>query len=386
MPLKPSILKGMDSILGSKKVENYVNESEDYMLLEDNSGRVRISNSNSFEYFSPSNFVSGIVAALKGKLDDKGLFLVDDIEFYRGTYSIPKTISNSIVLEKTNHLYRMLNSGNEIFAFISGLNFGTPFDNSGKSALGRNLLLDFFQQRLIMNKNISNLISRIVKVIIVGNSVYCPEDTDLVEKGSFMKQDLNSRIYKTLLQNYDEFDKFLNNLSNFINVDVMPGPDDNSSSYFPDVQINPIMLPESCNNSQLNLVSNPYKFSNKTINGEKVIYLGTSGQNIDNIKKYSKLENTLHIMQKTLEWGHLSPSAPDTLRTYPFIERDPLIFKEIPNVYFVGNQAKFESEVRYYNGVPLRLISIPKFSKSFSIVLLDTLTLEFVEYKLNFMI
>jgi DNA polymerase delta subunit OB-fold domain len=43
MPLKPSILKNLLGVLGTRKFENgkYISE-EDYAVLEDNSGRVRI--------------------------------------------------------------------------------------------------------------------------------------------------------------------------------------------------------------------------------------------------------------------------------------------------------------------------------------------------------
>ena len=41
--------------------------------------------------------------------------------------------------------------------------------------------------------------------------------------------------------------------------------------------------------------------------------LGTSGQPVKDIYKYSELKDGLEILDKTLEWGHLAPTAPDTL-------------------------------------------------------------------------
>jgi hypothetical protein len=167
MPMKPSILKGIETILGSKKVENFVNEVEDYLVLEDNSGRIRISN-NSFmtmKDFSPSYYVTGIIAALKGRLDDKGVLIMEDILFNRvSNYSLPKRIQSSINFEDCNKssvsLYNILQNSSNIVAFVSGLQFGST-DYSGKSQLARNFLIDFFQGRFSNDEMVLNMIKRI---------------------------------------------------------------------------------------------------------------------------------------------------------------------------------------------------------------------------------
>ena len=199
----------------------------------------------------------------------------------------------------------------------------------------------------------------------------------MVEKGSYLKQELNNRVYKIILQNYDNADNFLNILSNSVKIDIMPGTEDNSSCFFPQSPINKILLPIASSCDSLNFVSNPYIFSY-----EGIELCGTSGQNIDNIRKYSTLgPSAIEIMGKTLEWGHIAPTAPDGLRTYPFSNKDPLILKNIPNVYFTGNQKEFGTELYSYNNNPVRLISIPDFNISHSIVLIDTQTLDVIEYK-----
>lgn len=386
MPLKPSILKGVETILGSKKVENFVNEAEDFLILEDNSGRIRISNKSSMymKDFSSSHYVTGIIAAVKGRLDDKGVLMMEDILYNNVmNYSLPKRVQSTIVIEDSNRSsissYKMQYAQNNIVAFVSGLEFGHT-DYTGKSALARNLLIDFFQGRLSTNEGVHNMIKRINRIIIAGNSINSPDDIDLVEKGSFMKQDLNSRVMRTLLKNYEEFDEFLNTISHSVHVDVMPGSEDNSSSFFPQLPLNEIMFPVSSSNDSVNFVSNPYSCI-----VDDLLFTGTSGQNIKNIQQYSRIsESSLDIMEKTLEWNHLSPSAPDTMRTFPINTRDPLIIENVPNVYFTGNQKSFETKISFYNQVPLRLISIPKFYSSHSIVLLDSSTLEVCEYSFVF--
>ena len=73
MKLKPSCLKGMENMYGITKVEKYIDE-KDNLSLEDTSGRVKIDKINS--KINVNEFVSGIPIALKGKLSDKGAFIV----------------------------------------------------------------------------------------------------------------------------------------------------------------------------------------------------------------------------------------------------------------------------------------------------------------------
>lgn len=42
-------------------------------------------------------------------------------------------------------------------------------------------------------------------------------------------------------------------------------------------------------------------------------FLGTSGQNIDDLAKYSDAENKLEFLERTLRWRHLAPTTPNTL-------------------------------------------------------------------------
>jgi len=42
-------------------------------------------------------------------------------------------------------------------------------------------------------------------------------------------------------------------------------------------------------------------------------FLGTSGQNIDDLGKYSEAKSKLDFVERTLRWRHLAPTAPNTL-------------------------------------------------------------------------
>jgi hypothetical protein len=61
MLLRPSVIKGLENILGTKKINSYVSET-DSLYLEDNCGRIKI---NSTSGFNISEYVTGIIAGLK---------------------------------------------------------------------------------------------------------------------------------------------------------------------------------------------------------------------------------------------------------------------------------------------------------------------------------
>ena len=63
--------------------------------------------------------------------------------------------------------------------------------------------------------------------------------------------------------------------------------------------------------------------------------LGTSGENIDDLFKYSEGSDRLALLEDTLLWNHITPTAPDTLS-----ESVMLIFVNLPStemLLFVNN-------------------------------------------------
>lgn len=74
-------------------------------------------------------------------------------------------------------------------------------------------------------------------------------------------------------------------------------------------------------------------------------FLGTSGQNIDDIDKYVDTVDRVKMAESCMYWRHMAPSAPDTLWSYPFQDKDPFIIEKSPHVYFIGNQPTFEDSL-----------------------------------------
>ena len=69
-----------------------------------------------------------------------------------------------------------------------------------------------------------------------------------------------------------------------------------------------LLFEQSGSHSTLQSVSNPYECS---IGGR--VFLGNSGQCVDDVRACSAMGDPLDILGSLVTWGHLAPTAPDTL-------------------------------------------------------------------------
>lgn len=116
---------------------------------------------------------------------------------------------------------------------------------------------------------------------------------------------------------------------------------------------------------------------------EGIHFLGTSGQNVHDLRLFSKLDDPSSVgaLRLLMQMQHLCPTAPDTLRSFPFREEDPFIVKQAPHVFFAGCQPRYAEEIITQKGGAgvLKLLSVPTFALTRSIVLLDVNTLQSFE-------
>jgi len=111
-----------------------------------------------------------------------------------------------------------------------------------------------------------------------------------------------------------------------------------------------------------------------------------SGQPINDMFKYlpSPPNTRLSILESTLRWRHMAPTAPDTLWCHPFFAGDPFIIKETPDLYIVGNQKQFATKLVVEpdddnEGRPkarCRIVMVPAFMKTGVLVLINLGSLE----------
>lgn len=112
-------------------------------------------------------------------------------------------------------------------------------------------------------------------------------------------------------------------------------------------------------------------------------FLIHSGQPLNDIFKYlPSTETRLGVVESTLRWRHMAPTAPDTLWCHPYHGADPFMIMETPHVYIVGGQDKFATRMAF-DGADnddersrCRLILVPSFAKTGILVLLNLRTLD----------
>ena len=116
-------------------------------------------------------------------------------------------------------------------------------------------------------------------------------------------------------------------------------------------------------------------------------FLGTSGQNLHDLTLFSKLNDRSPVgqMQSLLEFRHICPTAPDTLRCFPFRDGDPFVLNKAPDVFFAGCQPSYGEKLIFQHKnsqeSAVKIVSVPTFALTRSIVLLDLTTLESYELK-----
>ncbi|OIT04369.1 dna polymerase delta small subunit [Nicotiana attenuata] len=244
--------------------------------------------------------------------------------------------------------------------FISGLSVG----KSSSSPLQFQLFVDHITGHLGDAKE-QNIAAQIVQVVIAGNSVEVPH-------GLLNGQNLGSKDQSRLFEPIKELDILLTQIAASIPLDIMPGSSDPANFALPQQPLHRCLFPGSSAYNTFRSCTNPHCFELDNIR-----FVGTSGQNIDDLGKYSEANSSIEFMERTLRWRHLAPTAPNTLGCYPFTDKDPFYVETCPHVYFVGNQDKFETRlIKGSEGQMVRLICIPGFADTGMAVVLNIRNLE----------
>uniref|UniRef100_A0A5B6YQS7 DNA polymerase delta small subunit n=1 Tax=Davidia involucrata TaxID=16924 RepID=A0A5B6YQS7_DAVIN len=343
MKLKPSVLDEYSkkrSATPLVKPRNFMHP-DDQLVLEDESGRVKLRGT----VLSPSVYVTGIVVALHGKETDAGDFLVEDI--------LDAGLPPQIELP--------LKSGEDKYVvFVSGLSVG----RSSSNPLQFQLLVDHITGHL-GDEQEQSIAAEIVQVVIAGNSVEVPH-------GLLNGQNLASKDQSSLSEPIKELDILLSQIAASIPLDIMPGYNDPANFSLPQQRLHRCLFPGSSAYNTFRSCTSPHLFEL-----DNVRFLGTSGQNIDDLEKYSEAKDKLEFMERTLKWRHLAPTAPNTLGCYPFTDKDPFFIERCPDVYFVGNQDKYETRlIKGSEGQVVRLICIPRFGETGVAIVLNMRNLE----------
>ncbi|KAI8079681.1 DNA polymerase alpha/epsilon subunit B-domain-containing protein [Gilbertella persicaria] len=348
MKAKPNVMHDLEdeeSMLRPPTPAKYRTDN-DVISLEDESGRIEITGSCLNKEF----LVTGTIIGVLGKEVTRGSFEVMDI-------CLPGMAEQEPFVEEKN-------KDPKYVALLSGLHIGAE----DQIDLRTQLLVDFLTGELGSSVDEQSS-SKISRVIVAGNSLSKP--TKIAEKSTAPKKygyDASTFNASPVIQ----LDDMLEEICSTVDLDIMAGPTDPSPLHMPQQPMYPSIFANAHRLSTFHSVTNPY-----WCKIDQATFLGTSGQNIDDIYKYVTSEDRLKMAEKCLYWRHMAPSAPDTLWSYPFESSDPFIIEKSPHVYFVGNQPHFEdSLLQGPNGQKTRVVLVPSFAKTGIVVLVNLSTLE----------
>ncbi|KAK6187898.1 hypothetical protein SNE40_005824 [Patella caerulea] len=320
-------------------------------------------------------FISGIeIGGKQEKLFQLQLFIdlvtgqLGDEGQQKATSQIVRVIvagnSLSQSTQDKDSLNKVTNQGFRYIAFISGIEIG----GKQEKLFQLQLFIDLVTGQL-GDEGQQKATSQIVRVIVAGNSLcQSTQDKDSLNKAKY----LTKKTAAGSVEAIKSLDDVLVQLASCVDVDIMAGEFDPSNHTLPQQQLHRCMFPQANSYQTLHNVTNPYDFS---VSGVRI--LGSSGQPIDDIYRYSDIDNRLDMLEKTLEWGHVAPTAPDTLGCYPFYKEDPFIISECPHVYFAANQKDFDSRIhKGADGQEVLLLTVPKFCETSTCVLVNLRNLE----------
>lgn len=217
---------------------------------------------------------------------------------------------------------------------VSGLNLAK---NDEALTMSINLLMQWVFGNVEMSTASDMDPKNIVRVVFVGNSIRAAPPKQQKNMSSLTLRTFDTSDISDSLQFLDEI---VCSMADSVHIDVMPGEFDPSNHMLPQQPFHHCMFPKSAVNRSFSSVPNPYQFE---IEDRRI--LGTSGQNIDNIRKFSTVKDPLECMKNTLKWSHIAPTCPDTLPCYPYYNEDPFIIEKCPHIYFAAqNSENFQTE------------------------------------------
>eukprot|EP00727_Mastigamoeba_balamuthi_P005266 m51a1_g14738 hypothetical protein (476) ;mRNA; r:277133-278945 len=352
MPSMPSLLKEYTaerSISGFDWAQRTTFTSDkDTLSLEDDTGRVRLL-TNSADLHS---VVTGAVVAVRGRLRDTGDLEVVD---FLAAGAPPQPAPGPAAPARGG-----------LVLLVSGLALGS----SEQHPLATQMLVDWATGCSGSTRD-QHAAARVARVVVAGDSL---RETTVDEEHAGQTWHRTSAVEeRSAASSLSRLDAVLASLAAGVHVDVMPGALDPATFVWPQQPLGRVLLPVASGLSTLHLVTNPHEFE---LGGK--LFLGTSGQNVDNLEKLTTIGDRLEMMHRMLEWRHVAPTAPHTLGCYPFDEKsgDPFILERLPHVFFAGNQPEYG--VRSFKGPDgsrVVCVLVPSFARTQTAVLLDLETL-----------
>eukprot|EP01025_Chloroclados_australasicus_P034477 TRINITY_DN3520_c0_g1_i1.p1 TRINITY_DN3520_c0_g1~~TRINITY_DN3520_c0_g1_i1.p1 ORF type:complete len:457 (-),score=36.29 TRINITY_DN3520_c0_g1_i1:281-1489(-) len=352
MKLRPTIMDEYTE-QENKDIQSrqFFGQDSDDIFLEDESARMKVI----IQGYSSLDFLTGQVIGLQGSLSE-------DRSYFQGTQVVWAGPAPQKSLQDVDI------DSDRFVVLLSGLGLG----RRNSQPLCLDMFFDYIKGALGGASDIEQISSKIVRVVIVGNSISNVDYLAAAPPNSY-EQNVSTECILDL-------DRYLTEILGYVPVDLMPGPSDPINLDFPQQPLHRCLLPVASTYNSFSSVTNPYTFSQDGVN-----FLGSSGQNLEDVLRYADFSSFKKSQGDTeqglacdalLRCGHLAPTAPDTLGCHLFVNKDPFILHESPHVFFVGNQAKYHTRVFSEEGVSVRVVCVPSFCETQQAVLINLRNLE----------
>ncbi|KAJ1344969.1 hypothetical protein BSLG_000484 [Batrachochytrium salamandrivorans] len=360
MPEKPNILDDVareEWTAAPEPKAKYVSD-KDQLLLEDESGRILLTG----DILKTTVFMTGVIAGLLGSENEDGEFQIIDVCYASFHPQPPLSIAGQ-------------DEGSWI-ALVSGLSLG----GSDEYDIRYDLLSDFLTGESGSDQDHQRAM-HISRLLICGNTLkqlQVSAEARHKSRTKFGSGDTSEYEGWTV----DVADQFLASLCRSLPVDVMSGPTDPVTSFLPQPSIHSSIFRTAGHLTSLSMVTNPF-----TCMMDGVSVLADSGQSLDDLFRMTTIAQGVDLAGEILRWGHMAPTAPDTLLCHPFAQDDPLIITTRPHLQIVGNQPRFETKVVQLPGGldadgstqqldTTRIVLVPSFATTGTLVLVNLATLD----------
>jgi DNA polymerase delta subunit 2 len=289
MALKPNILDDITKdhwLAAPPPRAKYTDPGRDRVLLEDESGRLRLVGG----MLGTQNLVTGCVVAVMGSETKDGDFEVLDV--------IIPDLPPQTQTEQSGR------KGKGKVVLCSGLSFRGGL----KESFATDLLAEWLLGEL-GDQAEQDTASTVVRLVLAGNSLGAPLSVPVPageEKAKKYGYDASAYNASPALA----LDNFLSQLLPSLHVTVMPGETDPANVSMPQQPLHPAIFSSAkgYGGSTFDRATNPWAAE---IGG--VGFLGTSGQTLDDVYKYVEGEDRLAMAERLLRWRVVAPTAPDTL-------------------------------------------------------------------------
>eukprot|EP00768_Dysnectes_brevis_P007445 gnl/Dysnectes_brevis/6289_a9648_366.p1 GENE.gnl/Dysnectes_brevis/6289_a9648_366~~gnl/Dysnectes_brevis/6289_a9648_366.p1 ORF type:complete len:447 (-),score=110.66 gnl/Dysnectes_brevis/6289_a9648_366:18-1358(-) len=329
---------------------------DDPVFIEDMMTRIRIE-ADSEAKIDIYTLLTGRVVALRGRISEGGSFRVMDC-----CGPLPPPVPRPLPTG--------LQDGKPLIALASGLRVGDP------RARPVSLLVDALTG---LSPALGGVHSQLGSLILAGCNVCAPEETPsglaLFKDG---KPHPMSEI-TSLVSPVIALDHALLSLSALTTV-LMPGITDPAPRLWPQPPLSPVLLPSAGRSSGVLTAGNPcvLGFNDGTSTHR---FLGSDGVAVlDGMA--AKLGSTpLDIMAEQVSSLHVCPTAPQLMDCAP-VRDDCFVIKKVPRVFFAGNQSAAGAKLISVGDAECLLLSVPEWSSTCTVLVLNPRTLAVKAYKL----